>query len=246
MRKDQIRPHLAILLALVFTSCLGEKNDLKKYYYPIEALTEGIVYEYQSVGPVSLEPEYWYFRSFQTDTADYLTGQYYNANFYVEQFFREAYTGNGSLMVDYILYEQDSTGQSHPTHTQILAPNGLPFEKADTNEVFLFKLRWKDRLFPGRTTTLIRNRRFKGIENWEWQNKKVKCAVFEIREIIETEEEGFQEVEVNGIEKYVEGVGLAYYEKNIGDALSFKYVLKDRYPMTTLEKKYKTSVQQQE
>lgn len=218
---------------------------MRPYYYPVDELQEGLVYEYRSVGTLQLEPEYWYFRSFFTDTATYLTGQYYNSRFYVEQFFREEYASNGSKMIDYILYEQDSSGQSHPNYTKILAPNGLPFEKPDSSQIFLYKLQWNDRTFPGRTTTLIRNRRFIGFEKWEWQNKKVDCAVFEVREIVETEEEGFQEIQLNGIERYAKGFGLVYYEKQLGDELLLQYSLFDRYPMKILEDKYQASVQKE-
>lgn len=237
-----------LVLTAVLSGCGNKQTGmaLKAFYYPIDQLREGQVYEYRSVGEEAFEPEYWYFRSFNTDTAVYLTGQYYDPDFNVRQFFREEYVSNGSLMKDYILYQPDTSGQLTRVDTKIPESNGLPFEVPDTQTVFLFKLRWEDPEVPGRTVTLIRNRRFTGFDDVLFHNKSLECAVFEVKEIIETEEEGFQEIRTNGLEKYGKGVGLVYYEKKITEDLFLKYSLHDRYPMQELEQKFEESLPDRE
>jgi hypothetical protein len=232
-------------VVLLIAACTGSfsKSSLRQYYFPAEELLQGQVYEYRSVGEEKYEPEYWYFRSFETDTATYLTGQFYDLEFNVRQFFREEYVSNGSFMLDYILYQPDTSGELARIDADILAPNGLPFEEPDTTSVFLFKIQWEDPEVPGRTVTLIRNRRFIGFEDWTHDNKSIECAVFEVKEIIETEEEGFQEIRTYGLERYGKGYGLIYYEKKIDDDLFLQYALFDRYSMEKLEEKFEKTLE---
>ena len=61
-------------------------QDIGNYYYPLNALERGVVYEYRPTLTDTLPEEYWYFRSVYTDSVDYLTANYYDHNFIVRQF----------------------------------------------------------------------------------------------------------------------------------------------------------------
>ena len=91
---------LSILFLILIYSCQnGEKpRNIKNYFYPVDALDQGIVYEYHPVNNDELPVEYWLFKKLKTDTATYLTGQFYDHNFTVRQFFRAKIVGNGVLM----------------------------------------------------------------------------------------------------------------------------------------------------
>ena len=197
-----------------------------------------IIFQYND----SLSPEYWYYKTLNTDTATYLTGTYYDGQFKISQVFGEEIVNNGSLMHTYLLYETDSSGLQQPINVEIEVPNVIPFQVRDTQGIFLFKMKWTNNVvsptdsssFVKRTTTLIRNRRYKGKQNHEILGEQKECVVFEIKEIIETEEIGFQELEISGEEWYAKGIGLVYYRKEISPDLTLEYQLNDRYPMSQL------------
>ena len=209
-------------------------------------MEEGEVYEFASVNNDSLAPEYWYYKTLKTDTATYLTGTYYDSQFKISQVFGEEIVENGSLMYNYLLYESDSSGLLQPINVQIEVPNVIPFQVRDTQGIFLFKMKWSNKVtsptdsnaFVQRTTTLIRNRRYKGKQHFDIMDEQKECVVFDLREIIETEEIGFQELEISGEERYAKGLGLVYYRKEISPELTLEYQLVDRYPMSQLLEKF--------
>jgi hypothetical protein len=90
MNQNIIRLFLFLFAVVAMSACKKKTDhiDISDFYYPADRLTEhGLVYEYHAVNNDSLPPEYWYFRSLQTDTALYLTGTYYDEFFNVRQFF---------------------------------------------------------------------------------------------------------------------------------------------------------------
>ncbi len=231
--------YFSFIILTVFLACnQSEQYPLKDYYFPVETLKEGLVYEYRAAENNSLSPEYWYYCTFQTDSSLFFTGQYYNASFEVGQFFREKVVTSGTLMKSYILYLPDTSNQKTRVDINIIEPNVFSFEQTDTNTILLFKTEFSDPAVPGRTATLIRNRRFKGFKDFTLNNKKINCAVFNIKEIISTNEEGVQELTINGQEYYGKNMGLVYFEKKQEDVLLMSYKLHDRYTMEELEKKF--------
>ncbi len=227
-------------------SCTEEDRiDIRDYYYPVEQLEEGLVYEYRAVNNDSLGPSYWYFKSVSTDTALYFTGNYYEADFVVRQFFRSEIVHNGSLIDDYFLYSMDSTGQQIRFPAEVEADNAFPFSVRDSGGIFLFKLKWTFQEEPLQTTTLIRNRRYKGKDTYPYQGKNHDCVVFEVKELVDDFNNGHLEKQFNGIELYAKDIGLIYYKKEIGDNFVLEYELADIYPMKNLEAKFKEHLENQ-
>jgi len=62
-------------------------QDIGNYYYPLNALERGVVYEYQPTTTDTLPEEYWYFRSIYTDSMDYLTAMDTGKNSMMEKKF---------------------------------------------------------------------------------------------------------------------------------------------------------------
>lgn len=230
-----------VLLSLPFwlLSCQQEERiDIQPYYFPIDDLKEGLVYEYQPVNNDSIGPSYWYYRTFETDTALYFTGNFYESDFSVKQFFRAEVVSNGCLMEDYFLYLTDSLGQQTRFAADIQAANAFPFSVRDSGGVFLFKLEWTFQEAPLRTTTLIRNRRYIGRDTFDYQEQSYDCIAFEVKELVDDYNEGHLEKQYNGIELYAKDIGLVYYKKEIGENFVLEYELVDTYPMDKLEKKF--------
>lgn len=232
---------LLVVLPFWLASCQNEKayQDIKSYYFPAEDLEEGLVYEYRPVNNYSLGPSYWFYKSVITDTALYFTGNFYEADLVVRQFFRAEIVDNGCLMQDYFLYLTDSTGQQTRYDAVVEAPNAFPFMVRDSGGIFLFKLLWTFQKAPLRTTTLIRNRRYIGKDSYNFQGEARECVAFEVKELIDDFDEGHLEQQYSGLELYAKDIGLVYYKKEISTDFVLEYELADIYPMKRLEKRFK-------
>ncbi len=247
MKRTPFRIVLALLY--LFVILFGCKPDIsfkntKAFYFPLESLKAGRVYEYQPAGKDSLAPEYWLYKSLETDSGLYFTGQYYDYTFVPRQFFKEEVVSNGTLMLDYQFLLADTAGHSTPLKADIIYPNVFPFQVKDTAGVFLFKIQWLGTEQPLTTTTLTRNRRYVGDRQHSFQGRQYDCVEFEVKELIEVEQEGVQEITYRGVERYAKGLGLVYYRKAISADFVLEYKLKDIYTVESLEQKYQLSLQQ--
>ena len=247
----RIRLHYFVLFCFTLpfwlSSCVSnDQIDIREYYFPVEQMEEGLVYEYRSLGNDSLGPSYWFYKSIETDSALYFTGTYYEADFTPRQFFRSEIVSNGCLMEDYYLYAVDSLGKTQRLAAEVQAPNAFPFIVRDSGGIFLFKLHWVFNESPLQTTTLIRNRRYIGKEQITWQGKPLDCAIFEVKELVDDFKEGHLEKQYPGLEYYAKGIGLIYYKKEISDNFVLEYELADRYPMQQLEQKFRQQMENKE
>jgi len=230
-----------LILSILLSGCGSDDKgtDIRAYYFPLETLDSGLVYEYQSARNDSLAPEYWYhLRVKQKDETLFLSN-YYNYRLEVEQLSVEQVVASGSLLKEYKFYELDSTGLQKATDVQIIHPNVFPFVVKDSTVVYLFNIEWPDSQNPDWSTNLTRNRRYMGETTYTYQGKSIPAIKFLVNDLVETKQEGYQEVRISGYELYAKGIGLVYYEKLIGtDGPSFAYELADRYPMKQLEEQY--------
>lgn len=236
---------LAPLPFWLLTCAEDDRINIRDYYFPVEQLEEGLVYEYRPVKNDSIGPSYWYYKTVKTDTALYFTGNFYEADFIVRQFFRAEIVQNGCLMQDYFLYSTDSLGQQIRFPAEIQAANAFPFAVRDSGGIFLSKLHWTFQDEPLQTTTLIRNRRYIGNDKYSFQGKEVHCVAFEVKELIDDFKEGHLEKQFSGLELYAAGIGLVYYKKEIGDNFVLEYELVDRYPMEKLEEQFRQTLDKQ-
>lgn len=235
--------YFTAVFAVFFLACSGksDKRDLHEYYFPVENLREGLVYEYDLAQGDSSAPEYWYFKSFRRDSGMFLSGTYYDRFFQIGQIVREKIVPSGVLAREYLLYEPDmTTGELRETTAKIEAPNVFPFAVKDSSGVFLFSLKFHPAADSTATLYVIRNRRFLGdAPDFEFQGKTYPCVRFGLREVIGNEKEGAAEVEGRGEEWYAKGLGKVYYRKSYGssDQAAFEYKLKDIFPMSELEQR---------
>ena len=237
-------PFLGFAFFLTMLVACGEDNpskNIREFYYPIEALKNPMVYEYQPINNDTLGAEYWYFQTHETDTAIYFTGNNLNRNFEVGQFSSEEVVESGTIQKDYVLFSYDSLGQQFEAPAAIEFGNVFPFEVIDSNSIFLQKMKWAFSENPLVTTTLIRNRRYIGESKYTYQNKIYPCVEFHLKELVDDFNNGHFEKEYSGKEIYAKGLGLVYFKKVIDDIV-LEYELADVYPMEKLEQKFKASL----
>ena len=87
---------------------------------------------------------------------------------------------------------------------------------------------------PNQQVTLIKNRQFAGQTTYTYKGKTYDCVKFTVKELVEVTDnvKGGIEPELEGYELYAKGIGLIYYEKEVGQGQKLAYELYDQYPMT--------------
>ncbi|MFT4973418.1 MAG: hypothetical protein ACI9JY_002626, partial [Saprospiraceae bacterium] len=221
-----------LLLFILFFSCQNgnntsnEKRNIRDFYFPIDQLFEGKVYEYQSVGNEHDPPFYWYYRTLNTGENVYFTGMYYDYNFTPFQFIREEEMSNGMSLQDFYWYETDSlTNTQNKVDVNISSSNVFPFQVSNPPGVVVSSINWKLPTDSLTTMTFIRNRQFNRDTLVEFQNRKVDAIQMNVLELIDNEREGHLEQEYSATEIYGKGIGLIYFEKNIASEWKMKYKL---------------------
>lgn len=230
------------ILVIITTSCKtehGDKRNIRKFYFPISELDNGLVYEYHPVNNDTFPPVYWYYQNIQQKEDSYLVGTAYDINLLPQQLITEQVVSNGMLLEDMFLYVNDSLGNQQQVAVEIQSGSVFPFLVKDSTGVFLYKVKWSLPDSPDVSTTLIKNRRFLGDTTYNYRGTTYNAVQFSVKELIEQRAEGSLEIQYNGIEIYARDLGLVYYKKEIQQGFTQEYALVKTYPMTVLEEKFK-------
>ncbi len=233
---------LGVLYLLLAEACAGDgKRDIRDYYFPVEALRAGRVYEYDLAKGDSSSPEYWYYRTFHRDSGLFLAGTYYDSKFQIGQIIREGIANEGIVAHEYSLYDADlETGKQIQTNAFIESPDVYPFRVKDSVGVYLFSLKYQPPADPGTTIYLTRRRIFLGdAPAFEFKGETYTCIRFGLLESVGTKKDGDDLLKGRGEEWYAKDLGLVYYRKTFGESnqIKFEYRLKDVFPMAELERK---------
>jgi len=233
---------IIILFALSCFSCTDQTRNIQSYYLPLEEIKDGLVYEYQAVNNDSLAPFYWYFRLTEKPDRTILTSTYYDYSFTVQQLSNEEVVSTGVILDDLFLYATDTlTGKQQQNPVRVEWDNAFPFEVTDSTNAYLYKIYWTDSENPNQKVRLIRNRHFMGNAVYTYKGKEIPCVRFLVKELLEVEEEGFQELQFQGEELYAKDIGLVYYKKSFDGEVVQEYELIDRFLMTELERRFRDS-----
>ncbi len=238
----------ALLLGLGFTqmSCLSEgTDDIRAYYFPVEHLRKGQVYEYEVTQNGITAPEYWYFRGFQRDSGLFLAATYYDQGFQIGHIAREKITEKSVLLRSYFFYETDSTRLNDDNGGQVQAEATIeqatvfPFDAGDSSKVYVFSLSYRPATDPGSEVEIRRERRYLGpAPDFEFRGKKIKCIRFSLRETVGNTDTRLPELSATGEEWYARGLGKVRYRKVYGEgAVTLEATLKDIFPMSELERR---------
>lgn len=240
---------LCILLALIGAGCQpGDERDIRDYYFPVKALSEGLVYEYTPVGQsdtLRTGAEYWYYRSLPTDSAIYLTVAFYDRNFTPTQLSREQLTNTGIYLQDLYLYETDSSGRQQQVQAEILSPLTFPFSlRRAQQEKFPYRLRFQLPSQPHGTTTLNLYRQYAGDTTVVFRGKQYDALIFNLTGSVDQRDSLLGDIEpaFSGQEIYAKKLGLYAYWRDYGGA-ALRYRLHDTYPMSRLEAKSRQAQQ---
>ena len=232
---------LFVAITMVCSQCTNGKRNIKEFYYPFEKLEEGQVYIYRPVNNDSLPRERWFYKSLKTDSAWYLAGQNYDAQFNVRQFFQEEIVQNGVLLKEYHVFREDSLGKLITIPLEIIHGATFPFEVSDSTGIFLYSVKIPNPFDPKETTTLTRNRRYIGDASYSYNNRTYPCVRFDIKEEVDhhIEAQGHLSPTYDWTELYAEGIGLIYYKKAVSESFTLEYELEEMLSMKEFEARAK-------
>ncbi len=239
--KTHINRIFSILIITLFYSCQSGP-DLKQYYFPIDSLSEGLVYEYELLNDAGAnQSHFWFYKTHSDKGKQMFSGQYYNASGAVQQFTLEEITASKAIAQEYRLFSYDSTGKMLKADLSISKNQIYPFGKPDPEAILKFKINWTDPVETKYSNELNRGRVFQQFTQFPYKGKQLECAEFLMVENIEVEEKdaGVQTLETTTKELYTPGIGLIYYQKKIAGSATYTYQLKDRISMQEFEKRFK-------
>jgi hypothetical protein len=245
----------AALAVLNLNSCANKKNNdqtnddkvadslqpLKKFYFPFDELSEGLVYEYVD-DSTGFTVDYWLYKTVKDEAGDrFLIATGYDAFFEQRYFSREWIVANGTILKDYLFMQPDSVTKKSVVRPAKIEENVIfPFNPVkDTSLAYRFRIKFS--LLPDTAMNydLVRNRKFDQYLDYEFEGKKLPAVQFSADEFIEAKdtikEGGHWNINSKMIEIYAEGIGLVFKEKR-GAGANFKNRLKRRMTPTEFEK----------
>lgn len=227
---------LSILItASILVGCKSSPDSLKSFYFPLNT-SDGLVYQYQRTTNGNASDTYYcFYKSHLLDGQKHFTGQYYEADGRVSQFYRQMVDDGGIEMESYLLYEADTLD---PTTVKVVHDDIFPFYPSDTMSVYLYRVSYESKL-DSSVTTITRNRRYIGKESWTHNQKTYEAIRFGLLERIENDKNGVVTIDLKGHEIYAKDVGLVYLERKSDEgALTLIDQLVDRIEMTEFENRF--------
>ncbi len=229
--------------AFLLSSCGKDdgSRNIESYYFPLEKMKNGLVYEYQPVGETYDPPIFWHYQSVRQEGSRFLLGRSYDQELSPDQFSREERVDNGMLLAGFRTYEADFSGKKVATQAKIDAANIFPFKVKEPYGVLLSSFHWNP---PGdsATITLIKNRQFNGDTAVVFDGKNLPAVKFITQELVDHEKQGHLELEFGGMEVYAKDIGLVYFRKDIEEWL-MQYRLAQIYSVEDFEKKFNTKLE---
>ena len=227
-----------LTLCFLITDCSNNK-DIRSFYFPIEELKAGAIYEYQPVDNDSLASFYYYFKSTEDEGQLFLEGIYLNPYMEPTQRTKEEVVSNGTLLTEINFYMPDTSEQVVFVPVEILAGSVFPFEVSDSNGVFLQQLKWSDPSETYSVNTLTRNRRYLKDTSYTYNGDSVDAVKFRLNEVFDNEQVGHLELpQYSGVELYAKNIGLVYFRKRINSNYIPEYALRAVYTLQEFEEKF--------
>jgi hypothetical protein len=211
----------------------GDIQALKKFYFPLDELSEdGLVYEYAE-DSVGLKMDYWLYKSVKDEAGDrFLIGTNYDATFEQKQFSREWIVSNGTILKDYLFFQFDSISKKSSVRAAKIEESVVfPFSPTqDSDKVYRFRLKYSVLPDTNVIYDLVRNRKFDKFTEYEFEGKKIPAVQFICQEFYDAtnyKEGGTWTAKSTIKEIYAKGLGLVYKERK-GEAPNYVSRLKRR------------------
>lgn len=203
-------------------STIGKNDDsfyTKDFYFPLETLTEGKVYEYVVVHKnETYLSHYWHLQSeTDSDGNNYLIWKRYNPNLEQDQYIKEWVIKDGVITKEYKFFVKDSVAQMQKEYPNTVSQNVVfPFY-ASLDSIMAYRFVCEMKLPPDfLTVKLVRDRKFNEATRYTYNGKEVDAVVFtsmDLYDIENKEEGGFWEQKRAVAEVYAKGIGLVYTEE---------------------------------
>lgn len=226
---------MVCFVLFLLQSCTQRGIDTESYYFPIDSLTRGKIYEFVASGD-SLPSLYWYYSKVKKRDTTFLAAQLLDQNFNVQQFMLERRVKSGMVLKNGFIYSKDSSGQSFQIPITINQSSTFPFHVKDSTQLFINEVQWADPTMG--ETVITKNRSFVRRSTINFMSKQIPTIEFSVKEAIEMRNNGSLEYKSVGMERYAQGIGLVYFEKNINETIKFSYSLAAIYTIDELKSKF--------
>lgn len=218
-----------VLLGLLMVGCQAKEEsmiDIESYYFPIHSLDGGMMFVYKYKN--AMMPEfYWHLKTQKHQDLHYLKIVELREDFSVQQKITEQIYPSGTKVIDYQIFEVDSVGQVDTARLDIKAGDSYPFFVEENGGVYIFQTDWIFPQQPEFKYTIVRNRRYGGDTTFVFKGQEVPAIVMNVKELVITDGNGRQELELNKTEIYGKGLGLVASKTILNDSLSLEYQLDD-------------------
>lgn len=194
----------------------------KPYYYPVEKLRTGKVYEYSRMqDSAAYIDHYWHFQTIDSAGQTFLVGKRYNPFFEQDQYTREWVVQDGVVTTTYEMLIKDTTLQTTTRYVNEVDQNIVfPFNASlDSNMAYRFTC--KLTLPPDFVTVrLVRDRQFSQPLVYPYKGEEIPAVAFSCTDLYDLEDReqgGYWEHKTASVEIYAQDMGLVYTEEKKGE-----------------------------
>jgi hypothetical protein len=204
----------------------------RMFYFDAIALGDsGKIYVYEPVNDSLLPVEYWHRRFSGDGRGNHIYSRLLSPDGSLLQSFIESIDRKGATVIQLELaYPEDpidENGKMEMLSVEINDSTTFLFGPPDTTAIARYQIEYREPASDSVRVILSRERRFVKEEQYHYQAKDYPALRFVVKEILETETEGFTESEWETTEIYALGLGLVYYRKPINNDFVLEYKLRD-------------------
>ena len=220
-------------------------DDVRRYYFPVRELTDGLVYEYANQGTLTDEPaEYWYYLGLDRDTALYLSATRYADGMTPVQVGRERITNDGVRLEQLFLYPPDLHGVRRRVEAEILYNRSYPF-LLDDGQAVGYRIGFAPPDNPDATNYVSLDRRYRKDTTLTVMDRTYAAIVFDLAGEVSQRDPDLGDISptFTGYEIYAEGLGLVEYYRDLGAGGTVAGKLIRRSPMADYAGRFRTEAE---
>jgi hypothetical protein len=186
----------------------------------------GKVYLYEPVSDPLHPIEFWHKRFSGDIRGNHIYSRLFSPDGMLLQSITESIDQKGASLIQLALtYPSGDTGVS--VSTRITESSTFLFGPPDSTQVARYQIDYREPTPDSVHVILTRERSFVREEQYNYQGKDYPAMRFVVKEVLETETEGFTESAWETTEVYALGLGLVYYRKPINEEFVLEYKLRD-------------------
>ena len=221
---------LVVATLLFSVSCTDKKEEIqnwKDYYTPYQRLSDSdLLLEYSYSGSEQA-PFYWYYTLGNCDDGqECVIGQQLDVNSEVQVETKEMVLNEGVILKQQTIIEIDTlTEQRYATDVAILADDLFSFKEMSIDQQLSYAILFHSSVYDDQKTSISRKRQFLGDTTVTFEGKSYPALRFKLSEMIDIEEVGHLELNLEGEETYAKGLGLVHTIKGTSDGTMIEFYL---------------------